>query len=215
MKRPRRAATLTEAEEADISPEPALGSDSDCEVFVPAAKRRVHGRQHQQTQQTAAAAGSPGKQQQQQQERQAPAAEPAAAEVLNPAAAAAAAGSKEAMTLVLFDEADSLLDTDKGFLAALPGLIRESRRPIVLCLNDSQLPQALTGVATGVQVQQAMLLRPHGEELLRLLVLVLAAEERQDVGLDQVLEVMAAHVSFRFGFLWWLFVGPSCASGEV
>lgn len=99
------------------------------------------------------------------------------------------------MTLVLFDEADSLLDTDKGFLAALPGLIRESRRPIVLCLNDSQLPQVLLGVAAGVQVQQAMLLRPPGEELLRLLVLVLAAEERQGFGLEQVRGVMAAHVS--------------------
>lgn len=58
------------------------------------------------------------------------------------------------MTLVLFDEADSLLDADKGFLAALPGLIRDSRRPIVLCLNDSRLPAGLSGSAVGLQVQQ-------------------------------------------------------------
>lgn len=40
-----------------------------------------------------------------------------------------------------------------------------------------------------------MLLRPQGEELLRLLVLVLAAEGRQGLGLQAVQEVMATHVS--------------------
>lgn len=75
------------------------------------------------------------------------------------AAAAAAEGDSpaEALTLVLFDEADTLLDTDRGFLAALPGLIKDSRRPIVLCLNSPTLPAALAGTA----VQQVTMLRPQ------------------------------------------------------
>jgi hypothetical protein len=109
------------------------------------------------------------------------------------------------MTLVLFDEADSLLDTDKGFLAALPGLIHDSRRPIVLCLNDSQLPPGLSGAAVGVPVQQVMLLRPQEEELLRLLVLVLVAEDRRGFGLQALREVMAAQVRVVGGrvWVWW------------
>jgi hypothetical protein len=103
------------------------------------------------------------------------------------------------MTLVLFDEADSCLDTDKGLLAALPGLIRDSHRPIVLCLNDSKLPSALAGSAAGVCLQQAMLLRPQADEVLRLLVCVLAAEERQGFGLQQLQQVMAPHVSIMGG----------------
>jgi hypothetical protein len=220
-KRPRRGSGRRKAggdgsfdEEDEVSSElPACGSDSaeDSEVFMPAAKRRTRGRQQQQpaedvgtTPAAAAAAGGGGggntRQKEQRSSKQRAEAGTVPAPPSAPAAGAAEGASKpavgtEAMTLVLFDEADSLLESDRGFLAALPGLIRDSRRPIVLCLNEARLPAVLAGVAAGVQVQQAMLLRPQPGELLRLLVLVLAAEGRRGFGLRQVREVMTAHVS--------------------
>ncbi|KAF6255232.1 hypothetical protein COO60DRAFT_1462291 [Scenedesmus sp. NREL 46B-D3] len=95
----------------------------------------------------------------------------------------------KALTLVLFDEADALLDTDRGFLAALPGLIRDSRRPIVLCLNSPQLPAALASVQ-GLQVQQVPVPKPSQAELVRLLVLVLAAEGRIGMRLMDVQQLV-------------------------
>ena len=236
-KRPRRGAARRKAggddsfdKEDEVSSEPAAcGSDSeeDSEVFMPAAKRRTRARQQQQQQlqlsenagTTPAAGGGGGggstRNGKQQSSKQRAEAGTVPAPPSAPAAGAAEGTSKpaagtEAMTLVLFDEADSLLESDRGFLAALPGLIRDSRRPIVLCLNEARLPAVLAGVAAGVQVQQAMLLRPQPGELLRLLVLVLAAEGRRGFGLQQVQEVMTAHVSVHResagggAACWWL-----------
>eukprot|EP00775_Hariotina_reticulata_P013566 gene13566-13692_t len=83
-------------------------------------------------------------------------------------------------------QADAVLDADKGFLAALPGLIRDSRRPLVLCCNSPKLPAGLSGVG----VQEVVMLKPKAPELLRLLVLVLAAEGRAGVNLQDVIDVI-------------------------
>lgn len=117
---------------------------------------------------------------------------------------AAAAGDgqqhcqEEATTLVVFDEADTLLDTDRGFLAALPSLIRDSRRPIVLCCNGPELPPGLSssGGGGGARVQSITLLRPPAEELVRLLVLV-ATAEGSAVTLQHVRQLVSTHVSCR------------------
>lgn len=53
------------------------------------------------------------------------------------------AGGGPTLTLVLFDEVDSLLDKDKGLLSSLAGLIQESKRPIILVLNKPHIPLAL------------------------------------------------------------------------
>lgn len=96
----------------------------------------------------------------------------------------------EPLTLLLFDEADTLLDHDRGFIASLPALIRSSRRPIVLCLNSPRVPAALSAV----QVQQVTLLKPQAGELLKLLVLVMAAEGRQGMSLQQLQEIIQQQV---------------------
>jgi hypothetical protein len=182
---------VLEDDEVEQQTSAATGSESDSELFVP-RKRRTGGTRR-------------GREQQQQQQLQSPAAAaPANDEQAAEAAAAAGLGqSAEALTLVLFDEADTLLDADRGFLAALPGLTRDSRRPIVLCLNSPQLPAALASVQ-GLQVQQVPLLRPAEEELVQLLVLVLAAEGRVGMRLRDVQQLVQQQVSVRA----WYAVGP-------
>jgi hypothetical protein len=157
----------------------ATGSESDSDLFVQRKRRTVNMRR--------------GRKQQQQQPPTINAAAAAAPDDQQAAAAAGSGQSAEALTLVLFDEADTLLDADRGFLAALPGLIKDSRRPIVLCLNSPQLPAALASVQ-GLQVQQVSLLRPSEVELVRLLVLVLVAEGRAGVRLGDVQQLVQQQV---------------------
>jgi hypothetical protein len=92
------------------------------------------------------------------------------------AAAAAPTTAKQPLTLVLFDDFDVLLDTDKGFLSVLLPLISESRSPIVMTGSSPVLPGPL---ANATAVQRLEVGRPEPWEVLRLLVLVCVAEGRE------------------------------------
>jgi hypothetical protein len=176
---------VLEEDEVEQQTSAATGSESDSELFVPRKRRTANTRR--------------GREQQQ---LQSPTLEAAAAAAPDDQQTPGLGQSAEALTLVLFDEADTLLDADRGFLAALPGLIKDSRRPIVLCLNTPQLPAALASVQ-GLQVQQVSLLRPTEVELVRLLVLLLVAEGRSGVRLHDVQQLVQQQV------------GIFCCSGVV
>jgi hypothetical protein len=170
---------VLEEDEVEQQTSAATGSESDSELFVPRKRRTANTRR--------------GREQQQLQSPTLEAAATAAAAAPDDQHTPGLGHSAEALTLVLFDEADTLLDADRGFLAALPGLIKDSRRPIVLCLNSPQLPAALASVQ-GLQVQQVSLLRPSEVELVRLLVLVLVAEGRTGVSLRDVQRLVQQQV---------------------
>jgi len=90
-----------------------------------------------------------------------------------PCEGAAPAPASAPLTLVLFDEADTLLEQDRGFAGTLAALIPDSKRPILLTLGSS----SPTAVSSAPGVKLVSLSRPTHEQLLRLLVLVCAAEE--------------------------------------
>jgi hypothetical protein len=106
-----------------------------------------------------------------------------------PAGPAPALGAKaqEALTLILFDEFDSLLEHDKGFLVALLALVQDSKRPILLVTNSPELRGPLAAAAC----LQLAFARPQEEELLRHLALVAAAEGCA-LGLPQLRSLLGA-----------------------
>jgi hypothetical protein len=94
---------------------------------------------------------------------------------------------QEALTLILFDEFDSLLEHDKGFLQALLALVQDSKRPILLVTNAGELRGPLAAAAC----LQLAFSRPQQRELLAHLALV-AAAEGCGVGLPQLRSLVGA-----------------------
>ncbi|GFH23742.1 p-loop containing nucleoside triphosphate hydrolase protein, partial [Haematococcus lacustris] len=75
-------------------------------------------------------------------------------------------------TLILCEEVDLLLDEDKGFYAALVTLISDTKRPMILTLNSSQIPPALLSLG----LTQLHFSPPSPSMLLRTACLVACAE---------------------------------------
>eukprot|EP00798_Chlamydomonas_sp_ICE-L_P014765 gene14765-20816_t len=78
-------------------------------------------------------------------------------------------------TLMLFEEADVLVDEDRGFASMLAALVQDSKRPIVICVNTPGAPPALAAIGVTVLRFQP----PSEPDLIRLAALVCAAESEE------------------------------------
>jgi hypothetical protein len=135
-----------------------------------------------------------------------------------PAAAAAAATQSQqqaqqqqprAQSLVLFDEADVLLCHDRGFVSALPPLIRSARCPIVLVFGQPAPPAGLEGLP----MRRVELRAPGAGDLLRLLALVCVAEG-VPAGACQLAQLQGI-LGSQVRACWWRKGGERCCGGTA